>query len=274
MKLSDIVRAAIHDILQHGYDSEDRIARWKHRLREGMQSSMVPLITLKRKSTRHLTDIYNRVTNPKGLLRKHKGISAYTLARIRPELRAELDRRIMSNANLIKLNRQASIERTLQRFEGWATSIPAGGTKAYKKRPIDTHLRKAFQSLPFEERRVIIDQGHKLSAALNDIVAKGGDAIAAIWHSHWRETGYDYRPRHKQFDERVFVIRDNWALKAGLMKLGGSFYTDQIEGAGEAIFCRCYYQYLYTPESLPDYLLTEKGREYVKRGKANEIKAG
>ena len=34
----------------------------------------------------------------------------------------------MASAKLIKLNRDAAIERTLQRFSGWSTSIPVGGT--------------------------------------------------------------------------------------------------------------------------------------------------
>jgi hypothetical protein len=153
----------------------------------------------------------------------------------------------------------------LRRFAGWATSIPLGGTRVTQRAEANRQMRKAFTSLPFVERRVIVDQGHKLTASIHDIVATDGGAIAGIWHSHWREIGYDYREDHKGRDRLVYVIRNNWAMKRGLMRLAGREYIDQITQPAEEVYCRCYYEYLYTLRDLPDDMLTTKGCEELKR---------
>jgi hypothetical protein len=129
-------------------------------------------------------------------------------------------------------------------------------------------MRRAFTSLPFIERRVIVDQGHKLTASIHEIVAIDGGAIAGIWHSRWREIGYDYREDHKDRDRRIYVIRNNWALKRGLMRLAGREYTDQITQPAEEVFCRCHYEYLYTLRDLPPDMLTTKGREELVAARA------
>ena len=53
------------------------------------------------------------------------------------------------------------------------------------------------------------------------------------------------------------------AIERGLMKAGPAGYTDEIDKPGERVFCRCYYQFVYMLASLPDDMLTEKGREYL-----------
>lgn len=263
MTFNETLKAAIADILAHGYDSRDRIARWLEKLHGAALASLIPEETIQRHLAASLLRTYRQTVESDKFLKRHKGLSQFTIDQLKPALRKELDRRILASANLIKLNRKESIQRTLKRFEGWATAIPAGGTRSVTQRPVDQKLRRAFASLPFEERRVITDQGHKLVSAVNGIVAENSGAIAAIWHSHWRETGYDYRPRHKQFDDHIFVIRDNWAMKSGLMKLDGRRYTDEIEQTAELPFCRCYYSYLYNLADLPTSMLTAKGKEAV-----------
>lgn len=102
-------------------------------------------------------------------------------------------------------------------------------------------------------------------AIQKEIDAKAGGAIAAIWHSHWRQDGYEYRKSHKARDEKVFVMRGNWALEKGLMKLAGRKYTDEITSPGEEEGCRCYYQYLYSLRDLPEEMLSTKGKEELER---------
>lgn len=260
----DVLRDAVEDISVHGYDDRGRIDSWVVKLREAESASMISEEDMKRRLTSALDTAYRRHMKSTQLLKRHQGLSKFKLQQLEPSLRRELNRRILASAGLISLNRQASIQRTLHRFEGWATSVPKGGSRAIDRREVTKNLRKAFASLPFEERRVVIDQGHKLISSISNIVATDGGAIAAIWHSHWREVGYDYRPRHKQLDDRIFVMRDNWAIRDGLMKLGGRFYTDQIEAPAEQPFCRCYYTYLYALGDLPDDMLTAKGRMALK----------
>jgi len=57
------------------------------------------------------------------------------------------------------------------------------------------------------------------------------------------------------------VVRDNWALEKGLIKLAGHQYTDQVTEPGEEVFCRCYYEYIYNLRDLPPEMITAKGRE-------------
>ena len=235
-----ILTAAIEDLTDHGFDSQVRLEEWLERLRRAAAASLVPEHVLERNLKDVLERVYRRTVEGLKLIQMHPAVSRYTLERVKPKLRAELDRRIMASANLIRLNRQASIERTLQRFAGWATSIPIGGTEVTKKREEQRRIRRGIAGLSFEERRVTIDQGHKLVAAINDIVAQDGGAIALTWrHVNEGPPAYDARPNHVARDGHIFVLRDNWAMQKGLMKLAGRKYYDQVTAVGEEPFCRC-----------------------------------
>lgn len=259
------ITEALNDVIDNGFDSAERIEYWTRRIRAAALMSMTPPHVLEQTLQATMRAIYQAKVERGGILKFHPGVSKFTLERVKPRLRAELDRRLMASANLIKLNRASAIEKTLQRFSGWATSIPAGGSDAVDKVDTKTDIRKALASLPFEERRVSIDQGHKLVANLNNILAVDGGALAAEWHSHWRQAHYNYRRDHKERDEKIYVIRDNWALSRGLMKTDGHQYTDQITAPGEEVFCRCSYRYLYSLRALPPSMVTDKGRAELER---------
>ena len=176
-------------------------------------------------------------------------------------MRAELDRRLLASANLIKLNHDQAINDTLRRFQGWATSIPIGGTEQVDRRAEKANVRKALTSLPFQERRVIIDQSHKLNAALSEIVATDAGAIGAVWRSHWRQAGYDYREDHKERDGVFYAMRDGWAAKRRFMRIGEQGAWEDHEKPGEFVFCRCWARYVYNLRDIPNEMLTERGRE-------------
>jgi len=265
MTFYEVITAAIADMAKHGFDSQYRVDNWMRLIREAAVSSLVPQHVLDTSLKNAMTQVYNRQIEKGGALKMHKGISRYTIDKLKPQLRAELSRRIMASANLIKLNREQSIQRTLQRFSGWATSIPDGGSLVISRREESAHIRKSLSSLPFEERRVIIDQGHKLTASLNEIIANEGGAIAGEWHSHWKQAGYNYRKDHKERDQHVYLIRGNWASEKGLVKPNESGYTDEITRVGEEPFCRCFMSYIYNLNRLPDDMLTNKGRDAIKR---------
>ena len=256
-----LISEAVADLLQHGFDSQDRLDGWLRRIEIAARQSLVPPETLQSALRDSLMRIYQRTVEGGRLKQLHAEVSDFTLSRVKPKLRAELDRRILASANLIRLNREASIQRTLQRFAGWATSIPIGGSEAETRGEVGKQVRRSISGLPFEERRVIIDQGHKLVAAINDIVATDGGAIAAIWR-HVREGGgYQARPEHEARDGKIFVLRDCWAIKDGLMKLAGAEYTDQVEQPGQLPFCRCGWEFIYNLRDLPAEMLTAKGKE-------------
>lgn len=256
----DVLTQAVADIAEHGFDSVERIAYWTRKLREAAETSLTPAHTMESMLRESLKAIYDRLVTKGGVAQYHPGISRFTLDKIAPRLRPLLDQKIMASANLIKLNRVASIEKTLQRFAGWSTSIPAGGTNSSDKVKIKTTIRKNLAQLPFEERRVLIDQGHKLTAAINEVIAVDTGAIALIWHSHWRQPGYNYREDHKERDKLVYLIKGNWAQLEGLVKPGAAGYYDDVTSVGEEVFCRCYAQYIYSLRKLPDDMLTAKGR--------------
>lgn len=260
MTFFEVLTAAINDFIEHGFDSEKRLERWVAELRSAAIRSLKPESQLKIDIERALEATFHRLVNKASVLQKHPTVSRFDLQRIKPKLRAELDRRIMASANLIKLNRAESIDKTLRRFQGWATSIPIGGSKTQDRVKEKQHIKKELYKSHFEERRVIIDQNHKLTAAINDIVATDNGAIAAEWNSHWRQPHYDYREPHKKIDEKVYLIRGSWADRDGLVK---GKYTDSIDQPGELPFCRCYYRYIYSLRKVPEDMVTAKGKKAI-----------
>ena len=261
MKLDDVLTEAVRDISENGFTPE-RIAYWQDKLRRAASESMGPQSRVDEMLRDALQAVYRRLIENGQALKVHAGVSRFTLERVKPRLRAELDRRIMASANLIKLNKQQAVEKTLQRFAGWSTSIPPGGSRVVDKVDVKTDIRKSIRQLSFEERRVAIDQGHKLAASLNDIIATDGGAIAAIWHHH--HVTYP-RKEHLARDGKIFLIRGSWAHDKGLVKPGADGYTDQIEQPAEFVFCRCSYQYLYSLRKLPDEMITALGKEELLR---------
>lgn len=267
-RLNEVVTEAVQDFTTNGFDSEERLTYWMAKIRKAALESMVSEASLQQILKGRLGADYASLIERYGILKNHRGIARFNIDRIRPELRGELDRRIMASANLIKLNRSQSIEKTLQRFSGWATSIPVGGSASVDKVDTKTNIRKSIKQLPFEERRVIIDQSHKLVSAINETVAVGNNALAVVWHSRYRVPNYDYRKDHKERDGNVYALRGNWALERGLMKAGIAGYYDQVTAFGEEVFCRCSGKYLYNLSDLPADMLTEKGKKALAEARA------
>lgn len=261
------ITMAVADLTENGFDSAERVQFWIQQIRAAAYASMTPVHVLEEQLAATFRGIYQRQVERGGILKQHPGVARFTLERVKPRLRAELDRRLMASRELIKLNREKSISETVQRFSGWATSVPPGGTDAINKAVVKATIRKSLAQLPFESRRVMIDQGAKMISNLNEIIAVDGGAIAGEWHSHFRQIGYNARIEHKHFDGHIFVVRGNWAIEKGLMKLDGAKYTDEVERPAELPFCRCTYRYLYSLRSLPPSMVTQKGQDELRRVK-------
>ncbi len=261
----EILREAVSYYERYGFDDADQLAVWMAKLRAAMERELTPEWQMEKRLRDALGAILRREVDRGAILKRHAGVNRYVLDQVRPHLRAELSRRVVANAQLIKLNRAEEIDKTLRRFAGWATSVPKGGSEQVDVRATRKEIRKGFASLPFRERRVLIDQGHKLQAAVSDTVAKGGGAIAAEWESHYHQVNYDYREDHKQraidSKRRPFLIRDSWAMQRGYLATRGATFTDDMTQPGEEVFCRCKYKYLYHLRALPADMLTDKGRE-------------
>jgi hypothetical protein len=255
-----VLTAAVNDLAEAGFDSVERVAAWTRKLREAAERSMISPASLEQMLRDGLAVTYRKFVEEGRIIELHPGVARYTIDRIRPALRSELDRRIAASADLIRLNREEAINKTLRRFSGWATSIPKGGTEAADKREVKRDIRKSLAQLPFEERRVLIDQGHKLVSSISDIVATDGGAIAGEWKSHWRQANYDYREPHKERDGHCYLVRGSWAHNAGLVRPADG-YTDDITKPAEEINCRCQYRWVYAIRDLPPDMLTAKGKK-------------
>jgi hypothetical protein len=261
-----VLKQAVSDLIEHGFDSTERVADWVRRLKAASRESLMPEHEMEEQLRKAFDGDYERLIGDFGILKYHPEVSRFTVERLKPQLRAEHDRRRIAARNLIKLNRTAMVEKIDQKFSGWASSIPPGGIRepGARKKAKD-QIRSPLKSLPFQERRVFIDQSHKFVANLNNIIATDAGAIAAEWHSRFRVPGYQYREDHKDRDGRIYAIRGNWAMDKGLMKVGSAGYLDQITQPSQEVSCRCWVTYVYSPRRLPDEMLTQKGRSELQR---------
>jgi len=255
MTFFEVINQAIADFLKHGFDDVNRLDKWLLQIKLSAHQHLMSEQEMQQKMEKALKVAFNRLVTKNGLVSKE--VSKYDISKLSGKLRAELDRRIIASANLIKDDREQSIRMVLRRFEGWATSIPAGGTKIKPTPKEKARIKKGMSDIAFKQRRVIIDQTHKLISNINDIVAVDNGAIAARWHSHWRQMNYDYRKDHKERDDKIYAIRDSWAVKEGYINPVNG-YTDDITSPGEEVMCRCNYVYLYHLRQVKD-LLTKKG---------------
>lgn len=260
------VREAVKFFLRNGYTSREELERWQSIIRQAAESETADDYSAM--VSRNLTHAYDLQIGRAAALKRHPGISRFTINYLEPKLRTELDRRILASVDLIKLNRQKAIDTTLSRFSGWASSIPSADSIALTgiqgtMRETAAHIQKAAEKVDYEARRVMIDQNHKLIANIDNVIATSNNAIAAIWHSHWRRPNYDYREHHKERDLKTYLIRGNWAQKNGYVKAGPAGYLDEITQPGEEVFCQCYVTYIYNIRSIPEYMLTKKGQKFM-----------
>lgn len=271
----DVLSAAINDLIENGYDSAQRIEFWTRRLKEAAEDFLTPTSEMEKILRAALVQTYKRMTDAGGIVKMSPGVARWTIEKVRPALRGELDRRILASANLIKLNREQAIAKTLQRFSGWATSIPPGGTEQATRQEEKERIRKPLAQVKFESRRVVIDQSHKLTAALNNIVSVDNGAIAVIWNSQWKRPGYNYRIEHKERDKLVYGIRGSWVYEKGLAKKPDAGWYDEVTGFAVEPYCSCFGAYLFTLRDLEKYApdaVTAKGIAALEDARA-KIKA-
>jgi intein/homing endonuclease len=228
---------AVKDFTENGYDDPQRLADWMLRLREAANADLPSPSELERRMKIAMEAVYKRSTSFGSVTRRHPSISRLTIDAIEPSLRPELTRRILASADLIKLNREQAIDKTLQRFSGWATSVPAGGSRIVDKVDIKADISKSLKQVKFEQRRMEIDQGHKLMASIDAVIAQDTGAIAAKWRDRGSiDKTYNARHSHLARDSKIYAIRGNWAMGKGLMNKGAG-YTDEMTAPGEEVFC-------------------------------------
>ena len=261
-----LLRLAIAHFTAHGYDSRPELEYWMSLLRMAAEGHLGSEREAKERIAREFGTLYKKYVDDGGVVKFVPGVGRYTVSMLAPSLRAELDRRILASADLIKIHRKEAIEKTLQRFSGWATAIPAGGTGVIDKREITAHICKSLADQKFEKRRVAIDQGAKLLANISDIVAVNNGAIAGIWHDRGaHDKNYNARKVHLARDGKIFLRKDSWAHEQGLVKPASVGYMEDVEMVGQLPYCACTYEHLLSPRQLPDDMLTNKGRDWLKQ---------
>lgn len=265
-EFDDLLTSAVADFASRGYVSDLQLRDWLDRLRAAARRSLVPEAEMERRLRASMEAEYRRLVDRGALLKAHPGVARFTLERVKPHLRAELDRRILASAELIRSNRQDAIETTLRRFSGWATSVPIDGTDQSVKRETKYNVKRALGSLSHRERIVAIDQSAKLAANISEILAVDSGALAGQWRSRWRKgmpkpAHYDARVEHHERDGEWFMVPGNWALSKGLMKVGPNGYIGDVERPGELPMCSCSYVWATALRDLPENLLTLRGKE-------------
>jgi hypothetical protein len=263
----ELLTAAINEFSERGYDNPERVQHWLMILRNAAERDLGPEWQTNADVREQMTRLFEKATSVNDVKRYVPDIQPWTISIVKPKVRPELDRRVIASVNLIKLNRKTAVENTLRRAEGWMTSVPPGGVEDIDRREVKTGITKSLAQHKYEVRRVTIDQSHKLLSNVRDVIAMDAGAIAVIWHSHWRDASYNYRKDHKGRDERVYLIRDSWAHKQGLVKPGPAGYFDQITKPGEEVYCRCWVVYITSPRKLPDEMLTSNGQAWIERGR-------
>ena len=261
-----ILAEAITDLADHGYVSPDRIHTWIVQLRNAAERELAPEAQIDEMIRRGLGATFDRYIERGKITELVPGVTPFTLQVVKPKLRAELDRRIVASADLIKLHRREAVEGTLQRFQGWSTSIPPGGDSTIDKREVRSEIGKPIAQLKFERRRVEIDQSHKLVANISEIAGLDAGAIAGVWHDHGEhDKSYNARKDHMERVGKTYVVRDCWAHRDGLITAPDGF-TDEITKPGQEVFCRCRYTWITSPRRLPVEMLTQRGKDWVARG--------
>jgi hypothetical protein len=265
----EVLTEAIEHFSKFGYRSEDEWAEWQAKLMDAWDFTLRKTAQTDESLNRSMRQVFDRLVGRGLVVKAHDGVEKFKLNMIAPHLRGDLDRAILASANLIKLNREQARAKTLSRFSGWLTSIPKGGTGAALNRAkLKQEISKPLRSLPFVERRVLIDQGHKLNASISSVLARDGGAIACRWFSHFRQAGYDYREDHRERDGLVYLIRDTWAVKEGFVKVSSAGWSDTITQPAEEPFCRCSWTYLYHVRQLPEEMITAKGKVALQKARA------
>ena len=257
-----VLAQALAEFRERGYDSRERLNYWLGMLRIAANRALPSMDQAQRNIRARLGKMFKDATSQSAFKRQHPALSQYALQRVGPKLAPILERRIMASADLIRLHREQSIEKVLQRFSGLVTSIPQGGSRNAGTGDEKKAIGKSLRQMNFEERRVVIDQGHKLIANVQQTIAEDNNALGFVWR-HVHQAGYDARPEHEARDGKFFALRGNWAIEAGLMKRGPNPYSDEIDMVGVAPFCRCWATYLYNIRDLPPEFLTQKGREHI-----------
>jgi hypothetical protein len=148
--------------------------------------------------------------------------------------------------------------------------VPIGGTKNKSTRSKIAELKKVFRHLTKWTQLFYTYKAMSLPAEIEYIFILEGGPLVAFWHYSQLDEQGEYKKsyNHKERDGRVYAVRGNWAIDKGLMKAEPYGYIDEISRPNQEIGCMCHLQWVYGIRSLPDDMVTEKGRSGLEHARA------
>lgn len=210
-------------------------------------------------------------------IKNHKGITKATLSDYKKDFRKELENRIANSFALIKNKDNEIIAGLSSRFLNWVTI----DSKDVRGRKTDENSLLNFLDFGKENdiseehlKFIIKDQNNKMTASFDAILAEKNDAIACIWHNRkdkrvvgnpdglYPHAESKAHGNHWEREGKVYILQNGWAYKKGYIK-GKLYESLEDGGVGVAIGCRCYLEYIYNLEDLPEENLTKKGKEVL-----------
>ena len=184
-----------------------------------------------------------------------------------PALRALLDDHVDSyaeQASVFFAKQKSAFDAQLSAF---LSEIPDGGTEAAVVRTHVNPIKRALSDVLEWGAKMRRLQSISFVSEVNDFLTPaGGDALAMTWH-YSRPTCLV--PSHEALHDRVYLVRDSWALKQGLLRADAGFVEDTRKFRRE-IGCMCSSSWLFYLPSLPEYLLTPAGVAKLEKGRAKK----
>ena len=125
----ELLTEAVRYFSENGYVSEIELQNWVKRLRASAEGSMKSDAQVEAEVRRSLMATFTRLSRFPSLKRVNPEVSVFAADRLRPAMRAEMKRRIMASARLIKLNKaQAHAHFGLDKVDGVTAEIEKAAT--------------------------------------------------------------------------------------------------------------------------------------------------
>ena len=253
MSFPKLLKEAAKHFTRHGYTSQADINDWRVRLLTAAEQHLDPE-GARDKIRRSLSSAFFKAIGEGRIAKRHGSVHKFTIDRLEPHLRDELERRMFAAQELVDGDKRATLERIHNRFLGLATAGPNPGEAQAAAQGIG----KAARDSKAQERMTAVDQTKKLVAGLDEIIAKDGDSIGGYWDATY-DIARKHRPEHAARHDRFYVRRGSWADTQGLVRHPDG-YMDEWDFPGVLINCQCEYRYVYDLSDCPEEALTAKGR--------------
>lgn len=210
-------------------------------------------------------------------LKNHKGITKATFNSYKKDFRKELENRIANSFSLIRNKDNEIIAGLSSRFLNWVTiNSPDVRGKNTNEDSLLNFLDFGKENGISEDhlKFIIKDQNRKMLASFDSIIAEKNKAIACIWHNRkdkrvvgnpagiYPKSESKSHGNHWEREGNIYILKNGWAYQKGYVK-GKLYESLEDGGVGVSIGCRCYLEYIYNLEDLPQENLTKKGKEVL-----------